>query len=107
VSTGGLIGNDNDAFWNAMWRTGGPAVQLAGGATAITIAGNEGISFGDFGSPSSLFADLLSVPGLGNSVSGGQNGGIQPPAISVATEAGIAGTGTPGAVVRVLQQWRA
>ena len=106
VSNGGLIGSDDDAFWNAMWRSSGPAVQLAGGATGITIAGNEGIAFGDFGSATSLFADLLSVPGLGNSASGGQNGGIQPPAIGVATEAGVAGTGTPGAVVRILQQWR-
>lgn len=105
-SVGGRIGGDSPNLWNTFTRLSGPAVEVDGHASGIVVAGGQGIAVNDFASASSLWTDLLSISGLGNAPTG-QNGGIQPPTITVATTAGIAGTGEPGAAIRVLQRWRA
>ncbi len=105
TTSGALVGNEDPSLWNALTRTAGPAVEISGGATGVVVAGNEGIAAGSFNNPLSLFTDLLPTSGPGNS--GPANGAIQPPTVGTATTAGIAGTGTAGATIRVLQQWRA
>ena len=106
ASAGGRIGGDSPNLWNKFIRLSGPAVVIEDHASGIVVAGGEGIAVNDVASASSLWTDLLSIPGLGNAPAG-QNGGIQPPTIGAATTAGIAGTGQPGATIRVLQRWRA
>ena len=105
-SVGGVIGGDAPNLWNRVVRFSGPAVEIHDRATGIVVAGGYGKALNDFAAASSLWTDLLSIPGLGNAPDG-QNGGIQPPVIGVATTAGIVGTGEPGATIRVLQRGRA
>ena len=104
TTSGARIGDETQSIWNTFVRSAGPAVVVSGSATGVVVAGNVGIA-GNYNDPASLFTDLQPGAGLGNS--GQVNGGIQPPAVGTATSGGIGGTGTPGAVIRVLQQWRA
>lgn len=105
-SAGGVIGGSAPNLWNTVIRVSGPAVEIGGRAAGIVVGGGDGKAFNDFAADLSLWTDLLSIPGLGNAPAG-QNGGIQPPVIGAATTAGIAGTGAPDAMIRVLQRWRA
>jgi hypothetical protein len=89
------IGGDEEEDENLIEYSGGPAVEIAGGATSfIDVTRNFG------GGNAGPFIDL-GADGTGNQP-GGPNGGIQPPTITIANVNGVSGGGAePGATIRV------
>lgn len=100
------VGADESKGWNNLWRQSGPAVQVASGSTGVEVLGNGGISTQSPLNAGNRFTDLLGPAGAGNDPGTGANAGIQPPVVTQATIDGIAGTATPNATIRVIQQQR-
>lgn len=95
--TGNAIGGDLAAEENQISGSAGPAIEIVDlEATQNEVARN--IGSGNGGS----FIDLVAAnPG---SEPEGPNDGIQPPAISSVTEAGLSGSARPGAKVRIFSK---
>lgn len=91
---GNTIGGDSAAQENEIGDSGGAAIAIVNPGDAMTaVARNHGASNGG------LFIDLVGiVPGSD------PNGGIAPPPIAALSSSGAAGTGDPGATVRVFRK---
>jgi CSLREA domain-containing protein len=92
-----LIGGDSADEENAIRGSGGAAIEILNvEGTQTEVARNRGSA--NLG----LFIDLVAVsPGTEPA---GPNGGIQPPAITGATETGLTGSAEAGATVRVFRK---
>ncbi|HET7574872.1 MAG TPA: right-handed parallel beta-helix repeat-containing protein [Solirubrobacterales bacterium] len=92
--TGNVIGGDLAAEENRISGSAGAAIAIVDlEATQNEVARNRGAGNGG------PFVDLLAAnPGTEPN---GPNDGIQPPAISSTTEAGVSGNAQPGATVRI------
>lgn len=98
-ATGNVIGGNTGAAENVISNSKGDAIEIVGELSeANEIRRNRGSD------NAGLFIDLDPPNGPGNSFAAGPHGGILPPTITGATMGGAAGTGEPGATVRVFRK---
>ncbi len=94
---GNVVGSPGGGFGNAVSNSGDDAIRVFGADNdRNTIANNGGRNNGD--AARDLFIDLVDAgggEGLGNSITG-PNNGLQAPVISSVTQAGAAGTAPAG-----------
>lgn len=96
-TTGNLIGGDSEADENVIFSSGGPAIEI------VNLEGSQNEVARNRGSENEgLFIDLRAVEPGTEPI--GPNGGIKPPAISVAKQSEASGTAEPGATVRVFRK---
>ena len=99
AGTGNTIGGDLESEENAIFESGGDAVEI------VNEEDTDNQVRRNFGAANAgLFIDL-GANGEGNNASTGPNAGIQAPAISAAKLTGASGSGAlPGAEVRVFRK---